>query len=169
VVKSKECKNFLEDIQMKKLIFGLALVFSVIPCQARIITVDDHGPASFNNIQAAIDDSNDGDVIIVKPGTYTGDGNRDINFWGKAITLRSKNGPENCIIDCQGSEAQPHRGFFFIIGKILTRSWMALPLQMDMIQCVAAELCAVQEVLQSEIVSSPITGPGMTVAEFCAV
>jgi predicted outer membrane repeat protein len=98
---------------VKKLILGFALLFVAIPCEARIITVDDHGPASFNNIQAAIDDSNDGDVIIVKPGTYTGDGNRDINFWGKAITLRSKNGPENCIIDCQGSEAQPHRGFFF--------------------------------------------------------
>jgi len=98
---------------MKKLIFGLALVFSVIPCQARIITVDDHGPASFNNIQAAIDDSNDSDTVLVADGTYTGDGNRDINFWGKAVTLRSENGPEKCIIDCQGSETQPHRGFRF--------------------------------------------------------
>ena len=29
----------------------------------QIITVDDNGPADFNNIQAAIDDSNDNDII----------------------------------------------------------------------------------------------------------
>ena len=32
---------------------------------------------------------------------------------GKAITLRSANGPANCIIDCQGSEADNHRGVYF--------------------------------------------------------
>jgi len=69
-----------------------------------IIYVDDDGPADFNNIQAAIDDSNDGDTIIVADGTYTGGGNREISFRGKAITVRSENGPENCIIDCQGKE-----------------------------------------------------------------
>ena len=79
----------------------------------RTIYVDDDGPADFNNIQAAIDDSNDGDTVIIADGTYTGDGNRDIDFLGKAITLRSENGPENCVIDCNGPEEQPHRGFYF--------------------------------------------------------
>jgi len=79
----------------------------------RTIYVDDNGPADFNNIQSAIDDANDGDTIVVADGTYTGDGNRDIEFLGKVITLRSKNGPENCIIDCNGTETDPHRGFFF--------------------------------------------------------
>jgi hypothetical protein len=54
-----------------------------------------------------------GDEVIVADGTYTGDGNRDIDFLGKAITVCSQNGPETCIIDCQGSEAEPHRGFYF--------------------------------------------------------
>ena len=44
---------------------------------------------------------------------HTGDGNRDIEFLGKAITLRSENGPENCIIDCNGTLAEKHRGFYF--------------------------------------------------------
>ncbi|MGB2808288.1 MAG: right-handed parallel beta-helix repeat-containing protein [Sedimentisphaerales bacterium] len=83
----------------------------------RTIFVDDDGPADFNNIQAAINDANDGDTIIVADGTYTGDGNRDIEFLGKAIVLRSENGPENCIIDCNGTEAEPHRGFFFRHGE----------------------------------------------------
>ncbi|HUS73026.1 MAG TPA: right-handed parallel beta-helix repeat-containing protein [Sedimentisphaerales bacterium] len=102
---------------MKKLIFFFACLFLAIPCQARIITVDDNESADFNNIQAAINDANDGDTISVVDGTYTGQGNRDINFLGKAITVRSQNGPETCIIDCNGSEAQPHQGFYFHNGE----------------------------------------------------
>jgi hypothetical protein len=98
---------------MRCLIFILICLSAAIPCSARIIYVDDDGPADFNNIQAAIDDSNDGDIIIVADGIYTGDGNRDIDFNGKAITVRSQNGPENCIINCQGSKSEPHRGFRF--------------------------------------------------------
>jgi parallel beta-helix repeat protein/predicted outer membrane repeat protein len=77
------------------------------------IYVDDDGLADFNNIQAAIDDSSDGDTIIVADGTYTGAGNREISFRGKAITVRSENGPENCIIDCQGKG----RGFYYGDGE----------------------------------------------------
>ena len=102
---------------MKKLIFVFIYLFLVIPCQARIITVDNDGQADFNNIQSAINDSNDGDTIIVADGIYTGDGNRDISFLGKEITLRSENGPEKCIIDCNGTETEPHRGFYFHNGE----------------------------------------------------
>ncbi|MHC4285186.1 MAG: right-handed parallel beta-helix repeat-containing protein, partial [Planctomycetota bacterium] len=83
-----------------------------------VIFVDDDGPADFNNIQAAIDNSNHGDIIAVNPGTYTGDGNRDIDFLGKAITVRSivPNEPNivaATIIDCNGTPKEPHRGFYF--------------------------------------------------------
>ncbi len=106
---------------MKKLIFGFALVFSVIPCQARIITVDDDGPAEFTNIQAAIDDANNGDVVEVQPGTYTDTGNRNIDFKGKAITVRSTDPNDHhivaiTIISCNGT-ANPHRGFYFHSGE----------------------------------------------------
>ncbi len=109
---------------MKKLIFAFTSLLLVIPCQARIITVDDDGYADFNNIQAAINDSNNGDTIIVADGNYTGDGNRDIEFshglpegQTRAITVRSAYGPQNCIIDCNGTESDPHGGFRFENGE----------------------------------------------------
>lgn len=65
-------------------------------------------PGQYGTIQAAIDAASDGDIIQVSSGTYSGPGNRDIYFSGKAITLRSADGPGKTIIDCGG-----HRGFHF--------------------------------------------------------
>ncbi|UCG60017.1 MAG: hypothetical protein JSU70_10940, partial [Phycisphaerales bacterium] len=70
-------------------------------------------PGMYRTIQDAIDDASDGDTIWVADGKYRGDGNRDIDFRGKAITVRSENGPENCIIDCEGLG----RGFHFHSGE----------------------------------------------------
>ncbi|UCF44326.1 MAG: hypothetical protein JSV99_05270 [Planctomycetota bacterium] len=72
----------------------------------------------FDSIQEAIDASDYGDIVIVQEGTYTGLGNRDIDFRGLAITVRSTD-PNNpkvvaaTVMDCQGSELEPHRGFYF--------------------------------------------------------
>ncbi|GAH82429.1 unnamed protein product, partial [marine sediment metagenome] len=90
--------------------------------EGRIITVDDDGPADFNNIQAAIEDANDGDVVEVQPGIYTGNGNRDIDFLGKAITVRSidphdPNIVAATVIDCNGAWMDGHRGFHFHGGE----------------------------------------------------
>ncbi len=74
----------------------------------QIIYVDTDGPADFNNIQAAINDAVDHDVVLVADGIYTGDGNKDLDFHGKSIIVRSENGPNDCIIDCQGQG----RGFY---------------------------------------------------------
>ncbi|MHC4588093.1 MAG: right-handed parallel beta-helix repeat-containing protein, partial [Planctomycetota bacterium] len=51
-------------------------------------------PADFITIQEAIDYCIDGEEILVAPGTYF----ESINFWGKAITLRSSDGPDVTVI-----------------------------------------------------------------------
>ena len=99
--------------QMGNVAVVLMTLVVAASCPARTITVDDDGVAAFNTIQAAIDDANDGDTVEIQPGRYTGSGNRDIDFKGKAITVRSKSGPEDCIIDCGGDESNRHRAFYF--------------------------------------------------------
>ena len=52
--------------------------------------------------------------VIIAEGSYTGDGNRDIDFDGRAIRVRSTSGdPTTCVIDCEGTDDVPHRGFCF--------------------------------------------------------
>jgi hypothetical protein len=77
--------------------------------EGAVITVRADGTGDYPTIQAAINAAFNGDTVLVADGTYTGNGNRDIDFLGKAITVCSENGPENCIIDCQNSG----RGFYF--------------------------------------------------------
>ncbi len=69
-------------------------------------------PDMYPTIQAAIDDAWSGDTIWVADGTYSGEGNIEIDFGGRAITLRSENGPQSCIIDCggRGQAFYFHRG-----------------------------------------------------------
>ena len=66
-------------------------------------------------IQKGIDQARNGDIVLVADGIYTGTGNVNLDFSGKAITVKSENGPENCIIDCENIENT--RGFYFHSGE----------------------------------------------------
>ncbi len=76
----------------------------------------------FDTIQEAIDYANDGETVIVLTGTYIGDGNRDLDFKDKAITVRSTSPDDSrvvagTVIDCNGTIGEPHRGFEFRNGE----------------------------------------------------
>ena len=94
---------------------GLCLIPSA---GSHTYTVNPDGTGDFPTIQDAVDNVSDGDVIELTNGIFTGDGNRDIDYLGKAITIGSRNGnPSYCIIDCEGTETDPHRGFYFRSGE----------------------------------------------------
>jgi predicted outer membrane repeat protein len=104
-------------MHITKIVILILLNLAAFTCEAAVITVNSDGSGDYLRIQPAINAAVDGDEVVVADGTYTGDGNRDIYFLGKAITVRSENGPENCIIDCQGEPNEPHRGFIFHTGE----------------------------------------------------
>ena len=105
-----------------KNIFCVCLFLTPL-CVAETIHVNWDGSGDYTTIQAGINAAVNGDTVIIADGTYTGDGNRDIDFGNglaegqtRAITVRSESGPETCIIDCQGSYSDLHRGFYFHNG-----------------------------------------------------
>jgi hypothetical protein len=66
------------------------------------------GTGDFPTIQAAVDAAGKGDTILLANGTFKGGGNRNVDFKGKAITVRSQSGCAlDCIIDPEGVYALP--------------------------------------------------------------
>lgn len=97
--------------------FSLALLAGPA-AEATTYLVNPDGTGDFPTIQAAIDASVDGDVIELSDGTFQGDGNRDVSYLGKAVTVRSQSGsPETCVIDCGGDSLQDHQAFSFTSGE----------------------------------------------------
>jgi len=77
-----------------------------------LIQADGSGDAP--TIQAAIELATSGGTIELGDGEYSGSGNRDISLMEKDLIIRSAGGdPALCIINCEGSDGDPHRGFSF--------------------------------------------------------
>jgi parallel beta-helix repeat protein len=76
-----------------------------------------HVPSDYPTIQSAIKDAAPGDEVVVEDGIHSGVENFNIDFLGKAITVRSLNlTPATCIIDCQGGFGDK-RAFRFQSGE----------------------------------------------------
>lgn len=85
------------------------------------VTVAPDGTGDYVSIQAALNAVTHGDTILLTDGVFTGDGNRDLVV-RPGVTLRSKsNDPQACVIDCQGTQQEPHTAFYFRHGAFFIK------------------------------------------------
>lgn len=97
-----------------------AFLFSFTPASSRTWYISPDGGGDAPTIQAGID-SAAADTVLLASGTYTGVGNREINYNGKAVTVRSQSGdPSECIIDCEAGSPVFRRAFCFVSAETLT-------------------------------------------------
>ncbi|MCK6446759.1 MAG: hypothetical protein L6Q99_10240 [Planctomycetes bacterium] len=82
----------------------------------------------FTSLAKGVASAQDGDQVLVADGVYSGAANRNVDFGGKTLRVRSVNGPAACIVDLQlagraftidsgeklGTEV---RGFTFLAGN----------------------------------------------------
>ena len=98
----------MKQIRMYTNLAFIALLFS-LSSLAFAATI--HVPADQPTIQSGIDIAQNGDTVLVDDGIYKGEGNVNIDFKGKRITLKSKNGADATAIDCE--KLHETRGFYF--------------------------------------------------------
>lgn len=97
---------------------ALALLLAAAPAPADTWIVRPDGSGDQPTIQAAIAAAAPGDRIELADGIFTGPGNVDVDFLGKAVVVCSQSADaQACAIDCRGSASDPHRGFLFQSGE----------------------------------------------------
>ncbi|MBD3349511.1 MAG: hypothetical protein GF400_10015 [Candidatus Eisenbacteria bacterium] len=101
----------------------MVISFPAAPVHAQdTLYVDVLGSTPYQTIQSAIDASDDGDWIVVLPGTYSGDGNTDIRFYERNLVVISENDdPTEVVIDCGGQD----RAFNLTFGYTDDTSYIA--------------------------------------------
>lgn len=132
-------------------------------------------PSEQPTIQLGIDAASTGDTVLVAAGAYTGDGNRDVDFSGKAVVVKSSGGAAVTAVDCQGSFSSQHRGFLFhggetsgsvLDGFTITNGYVDWPERGGGISCTGSSPTITGCVLSDN--SSPWDGGGICCSDSAA-
>lgn len=104
------------------LVFIPILLLSAGTVSAGVWYVKPDSTGQVINIQAGIDSCEAGDTVLVSPGVFRGDGNRDLDFRGKPILVISEcrfdtTITDSTVIDCEWAPTDLHRGFYFHSGE----------------------------------------------------
>jgi predicted outer membrane repeat protein len=96
----------------------LILTLGATGARGAVRLVRPDGTGDVPTIQAALDASASGDTVLLADGTFTGAGNRDLNFRGRAVLLASQSqSADACILDVQASPNNLHRGILCSSGE----------------------------------------------------
>lgn len=113
------------------------------------------GTGDFPTIQDAVLAAADLDTILLASGTYRGEGNRDIQIEYYSLVITSETGlPTDCVIDCEGTSVDPHRGF--IIHTVRGRGPIFDGLTVEKAYVPDSDICAGG----GAIITLPSTGEG---------
>lgn len=80
------------------LVCGLVVVLAG-GVRAETYFVPDH----YDSLQYALDGVAVGDTVVVRDGVWRGPANRNLDFGGKDLVLRSQNGSSHCTLDAEGT------------------------------------------------------------------
>ena len=94
---------------MKTTMTGLVILLITTMASASVLRI----PADYPDIQSGIEHAATGDTVLLADKEFSGPGNCDLDFLGKAITVQSENGADACIINCEGQ----NRGVIFQTGE----------------------------------------------------
>ena len=89
----------------RRLLYEFMIIFCMffVNLSGNTIYVDVNGTGDFTTIQEGINAASNGDTVLVADGIYTGSNNRNLTWNGniKHLVVKSDNGAENCIINCE--------------------------------------------------------------------
>ena len=94
---------------MRKGVVLFALAWLAVPCAGATYYIDADGTGDYPTIYDAVNAARDGDEVVLADGTY--ELHTAYMRIDREITVRSENGPENCIIDCNGSPQEDRTAF----------------------------------------------------------